>query len=289
MSEDLTQDAVANQAQAQAESGAQEQTGGGDSTQAIGETTGVQSEQADNAKEEGLGPDNLAPELESQRKELLRDYHAKTQKYAAEKRDLEAKLAQSQKDSEVLQALMQKKWFVDAANAEKARRSGFQADLTDEEFESVRSDKRSFQEFLTRRDKALEAKLAEQIEMLKKDTQSVRIDRELDTLKAKYKDYGDVQGSGAMDKYLEKGYDREDAYKLAKQDSALKDTTARLQEEAARLLAAKKAGSVDKGGVPRTSGSRVIKVKPSVSFHELFDLAHEEVRNGRDFVLEKER
>ena len=62
----------------------------------------------DNAQ---LGPDNLAPELEAQKKELLRDYHEKMQAIATEKKQLGGDLYKYKQHSGMLEKLMTQDLF----------------------------------------------------------------------------------------------------------------------------------------------------------------------------------
>ena len=282
MPDALAEDAVADQASGSSESGVQGQTGGGGNRGAIGETGRVQSTQDDNAKGDNLGQDNLPPELDEQRKELLRGFHEKTQAFSEEKRTLEGKLLQAQQDSEVLAKLMQQEWFNKAATEEKARRSGVSPKMTDDEFEALRSDKQAFEQHLERREKALERAMLEKLELVRRDTDGIRLERQVDFLKSKYSDFDALMKNGAMKKYLDEGISFENAYRLAKDD--IPKSPAKLQEEAQKLLAAKRAGSVDRGGVTGASGNRVIKVKKGLNMNELWALAEA----NPDATLEKE-
>jgi len=288
MADTITQDGVADQTAVTAESDAHGAVGGGQEQTAIGETGGVQSEQGDNAK---LGPDNLAPELEAQKKELLRDYHEKMQSIASEKKQSQGDLEKFKQHSGMLEKLMTQDWFKEAYQLEREKRDGgVTEEITPDTLQTITSDPKAFQEYLDKREKRIERLVSERLGLVQKETANIKSEREFETLATKHSDLRELNDKGALAKYLDKGYELEDAYRLAKNDVAPKQTAAKLQEEAAKLLAAKRAGAVDKTGSAGIRGSKVIKINPKkVSFDQLFDLTHNELASGnQDFVLEKE-
>src|SRR3990167_835923 len=122
------------------------------------ETTSVQTDGQIVNGDVKLDASNLPPELEETRKQLLRDYHAKTQKLSEENKKVsddrlrfERDLETFKTDSETLKRLLAQDWFNKAAEDERAKRSGKVDDmqLTDEQFEIVRNDKEAFRRFVT--------------------------------------------------------------------------------------------------------------------------------------------
>src|SRR3990167_4546378 len=106
-----------------------------DSSKATSSDGGAQS--ADAADSDSLTDAQVPPELEETKKNLLRDYHAKMAEFAI-----------AQKDSTTLQKLFQQEWFKRAMDAEKSKKSGaaLAFELTDDQFEAAKSDKRAFLE-----------------------------------------------------------------------------------------------------------------------------------------------
>ena len=282
---DLTQEAVADQATGETESSAQ--ASGGGQAEAIGETRSVQATQEANADGEQEG-NTLPPELAAKEKELMRGFHEKTQALAKRERELLADADKFKSESDTLQQLVQTEWFKKAAQAEKARRNGESQELTDEDFEAVRSDKRAFNDYLKRRDDSLETRIKSEIARVAKATESLHEDRELERLEDKYgDDFKTLKSDGGLDKYLKQGYSYEDAFIKADFEANRSTRTQKLSEEAQRLITAKKAGSVDKPGVTRVSGSQVFKAK-NKSFSDVFDRVMEAARQGQRVEINTE-
>lgn len=241
--------------------------------------------QSEGQTDSEIGPKELPAELEATRKELLRDYHKKTQALAEERKALEADLSRYKQDAESLYALSQQDWFRAAVSAEKNRRSGKATEISDEEFESIRSDKRAFQEFLGKREKSivegLESKFKADFESLSKSQQELLTSKEFD---AAAKAYGqafiDANEAGELDAYLEKDFDYETAFKLAMQDKGLVAKKAQAKESGSP-----KSGAVERTGMPAARGGLVVKAK---NLDEAFDAAFEMARRGhKDYSIER--
>lgn len=283
---DLTQEAVADQATETVEPGSTTEPRG-DQTQAIGETGSVQATQEANAdgKQEGS---TLPPELVAKEKELMRGFHEKTQALAKREKELLAEAEKFKSESDTLQQLVQTDWFKKAAQAEKDRRNGASQELTDEDFETIRSDKRAFNDYLKRRDDSLETKIKSEISRLAKATESLHVDRELESLAKSYgEDFTKLKDEGALDKYLKQGYGYEDAFIKADYERSKSTRSQKLTDEAQRLITAKKAGSVDKPGVTQVRGSQVLKAK-NRSFDDVFAQAFAAAKRGERVEINTE-
>ena len=282
---DLTQEAVADQATGETESSAQ--ASGGGQAEAIGETRSVQATQEANADGEQEGS-TLPPELAAKEKELMRGFHEKTQALAKREKELMAEAESFKSESETLRQLVQTEWFQKASKAEKDRRTGVSQEMTDEDFEAIRSDKRAFNEYLKRRDESFESKIKSEIARVAKATEALHADKEMESLAKTYgEDFTKLKDEGALDKYLKQGYGYEDAFIKADYERSKSSHSQKLTEEAQRLITAKKAGSVDKPGVTRVSGSQVFKAK-NKSFSDVFDRVMDAARQGQRVEINTE-
>jgi len=267
---------VADQAGEVAESSA-EATGGGQ-TQAMGETASVQPLQEGNATEEQQGA--LSPELEAQRKELMRGFHQKTQELAAEKRALESEARKYREEAEKFARLQQTPWFQKAVETESAKLKGIGPELGAEEFQALQTDPRAFQEYLKRRDQAVEDRLVARLTPLFEETKGLKQGRELDNVSRTYGDeFKQANETGKLDKYTQRGYDLEGAFLAYKGEEAIKGNGQRVKVEAQKLLDAKRAGAVEKPGVTSVRGGQVIKTKGR-NFDDVFREVFNATANG---------
>lgn len=268
------------------ESGSEELGGGGteDSTQ----ITDVQPDGTGNDGSGEESPDNdLPPELQEARKKLFRDYHEKTQKLAEERKALEGKLTDLQKSHQALTELMQDEGFKHWYKSEKARRTGAviaEEDLSDEAFDKIRNDPRAFREHLNRYAQSIEARVLEKTSRADREVRELRTELEHEKLSKRYPDFKKVLDSGVLDSFKRDGYSDETAYALYKLRNSATDDK-KVQAEAQRVLAERRAGAVDRPGVTQVRGERVIKAK---TFEEFFDRAMDETRAGNsNFRAEK--
>lgn len=254
------------------------------------ESQGVQSpEQGDNSDE--LGPNNLPPELENTRKELLRDYHAKLQSSREDKLRFEAELQDKRAKAETLGNLFQQDWFKKALEDEKARRNGtFQeTQMTDEQFELVKNDKTAFMKLVSGlAEKMVTTKVDPVISNHQANLEDIQLEREFESAKGKFKDFESLNSKGALDSYLEEGYDFATAYKLYKADNIKEsDIDARASEKARELLDESRNGAISKGGLTKASGSRVLEAS---NFDDAFDqVFHAYERGEKDVKVNRKK
>lgn len=231
---------------------------GGEQSQDIAGDNSVQPQGNDgNANQ----PENLPPELEGVKKKLFQDYHDKTQKLAVERRELEGKMKDLGTSQQVLSQLMEAGWFREAYQNEKARRSGQVSELTDEQFESVKNDKRAFHEYIRKQAEAIaESRMGPELGKTKQELKAIQHEREFDIVAKQYPDFKALNDRGAFDDDLQKGFDYKTAYARYKLGDGSNDKSS-IEREAERILAARKAGSVDRPGGPNPRGQRIIKAK----------------------------
>lgn len=284
----LTQDAP-DKAAGEAESGAQEQTGGGqDPALDIGGDKGAQPKGTEGSAE-NLGPDNLPPELEESRKALLRDYHEKTQKQAAERKQWDEEKKQLKSNSEVLQRLFEEPWFKKAYESEKATRSGatLSQDLSEDQLQDFSANPRKFVEFMQKYlETVVENKLAPSLKRTANEVNGLKAEREKERLSDEHSDFKNAHDSGALDKYLEQGHGYESAYAMWRLKQGQRSLKGEVEKEAERILAARRAGAVERGGGPRVSGTHVLKAK---NLNDALDKAWEARSKGiTDLRIERE-
>ena len=274
--------AVVNQVEAAVESGAQ--ATGGDQADAINESPAVQSEgKADNQQGETIGPEKIPAELAETRKQLLADYHKKTQELANERKALEPLKG----ESETLRKLMEADWFKQAYAAEKEARQGRVSQVPDEALSNVGLSREAFELVKSSLAKEFEAKYGRQLSSTAQTVENLAMEKEFMTFAKANPDAVDLRERGLLDPYLKKGADYELAYKAAKFDLEKIEGPARTQQKAAEILSAKKAGSVDKGGIPKVTGQRIMQTKGKSLDQILTDLFHAESR-GESVKIERE-
>ena len=281
--------AVADQP-TEAESVSAEQDGGG-APEGIGETDGVQpeGEARGNAEQESIGPDNLSPELEEQKKNLLKDYHAKTQALAGKERELSSRAEEGERVSKTFQKLLNQDWFKKAYADFKAGRQAQAFEVTDEQFQAAVQDKRAFQELLDKRVEAIiQAKYGERLAQYDQELGELRGNSEVKDLKDSYKDFGDYHADGSLKPYLNKGYDMKAAYALAKLDAGKTGGEQQVQKGVQERLQTMKKGAVATRGVAKVTGSPVLKVKKGEDPWSIFDKMFEASMKNPDVRLESE-
>lgn len=294
MLDDLNPGAVAADPSVATDPGSEGASGGGE-TGGSGEGQGAQA-QGDSASAQGqplLGPKELPPELEEARKNLLKDYHAKTQGLAKQRKDFEgehSRLKGYEQDARALAELMGQEWFKKAMDTEKKRRAGSASvsNLSDDEFQAIKDDKHAFGNLVDQRVEAiLESKLGSSVQDLGKSLKKLQEDREFERVAGKYKDFDSLHDKGLLGAYFERGYGPEDAYIRYHWDNGrVRPNGESLEQEVEKLLAAKKAGSVEKPG-PASVGNaaKVIKAK---NFSDAFDRVFAAIQAGEhDVRVEK--
>ena len=289
MTMNLTQDA-ADQGQEGAESGALEgQTGGGDNSRGpIGGDKGVQPEGAE-GNAENLGNENLPPELEESRKALMQDYHEKTQKLATERKQWDEERKQLKSNSEVLQRLFDEPWFKKAYDSEKAARSGATAsqDLSEEQLQEFNANPRKFVEYMQKHlETVVENKLGPSLKRTASEVNGLKAEREKERLSDEHSEFSGALESGALDKYLDQGHGYESAFAMWRLKSGQRSLKSEAEKEAERILAARRAGSVERTGAPRVNGTQVFKAKNlDDALTKAFDAR---MKGVTDFRLERE-
>ena len=291
METNLTHD-VANQAAGEVESGAlnKEQTGGGlPPAGAIGDDKSAQPKGAEGSAE-NVGADDLPPELEESRKALLRDYHEKTQKIAVERKQWDEERKQLKSNNDVLQRLFDEPWFKKAYESEKAARNGaaLPQDISEEQLQELGANPRKLVEFIQKYlETVVENKLAPSLKRTDNEVRGLKADREKERLGKEHEDFTDILGSGVLDKYLDQGHGYESAYANWRLKQGVRSLKGEAEKEAERILAARRAGVVEKAGAPKVNGTQVFKgVK---TLNDALDKAWEARMKGiTNFRLERE-
>lgn len=254
------------------------------SVETPGSDSGTQSDSASDSQDLGQA---VPPELEETKKNLLRDYHEKMASVKQEKEQFQSELAVARKDSATLQRLLQQEWFKQAVESEKARKAGspLSFELTDDQFEAARTDKRTFLE-LTKQiaQKVIESTVGDKLSHLSERTEALSSDREFERTAREYGDeFKTFKDAGKLDSYLKQGYDYETAFakaKLAERGKSPDDVSKKAEE----LLRQRKQQVTEKDG-KRASGSRVIKAK---TFDEAISRSLDALLQGdKDFKLAK--
>lgn len=275
-----------DQTAAASESGAHEPTGGGSA--AIIDDKTVNTDNSASANGEPLDQEQPSPELEQTRKELLRDYHGKTQKLSTREKQLESEWGSYKKDAETLYGIMEQPWFKKAMADEKARRSGNAADLdlSDDQFVAALSDKTAFTKMVRQVAESIaERKVGEKLSPAQEELQALKADREFQAVAAEHPDLKKLNQDGLLDEYLKQGYSYAVAYKLYKFDH--QESAEQVERKAQELLQTKKAGSVEKTGVPKLNGAA--KVYKAKTWDQAFDRAWEALQRGEtDARIERE-
>lgn len=254
---------------------------GGEETTDIEQSSDAQSDgQTDSKSEDILHKKELPPELEATRKELLKSFHQKTQALSAKEKEFERYAS----DAKMFYELGQEKWFKDAVAAEKARRAGATQEISDEEFETIRSNKKAFQDFLSRQNKAvaesLKSEFKGEFEKLSKNQKEILAEKEFDDVAGVYgQDFIEANDTNALDSYLDKGYSYEDSFKLYMQDQG------KVAKKADSRPAPSRSAVIEKRGAPSARGSAVVKAKNlDDALNRAFDLAR---KGQKDYRLEK--
>jgi hypothetical protein len=272
------------------ESEAQAIGGGGEGEAIAGSQEGVQDagRESNAASESLMDKTDLPPELEDTRKSLLKDYHAKMQAFAEKERQMQAETAAFKEDSQTLRQLAQTDWFRKALEAQRAERNGngqASLDLTDEQFETIRNDKRAFAEFVSGlAEKVAEKKFGPKLNATQEKLGRFEEAKEIEQLSAKYPGFSELKASGALDVHLKQGSDYKTAYALAMLDNPQKSQSTKQadpQVEAERLLAAKKNGSVPNSGLGTRGKAPVVNVKKG-NLDDLMDKLGDLARKGQD-------
>mgnify|MGYP001612481006 CR=1 FL=1 len=240
------------------------------------EVSGAQDDGGTSSAEDGSAQ-NLSPELEATRKELMRDYHSKMQTIKEDRLRFETESEKLKTANSTLEQLMQQEWFKNAANAERARRQGQITDfnLTEEQFEAAKTDKSAFLKLVqTVADQVASARVGKvepELGDTRKRLDAMATDRDLERVASnpKYKDFKALNDKGALDVYLKKGHDFETAYAKYKLEHPSAPAAAPITDED------KRSGSVSAGGATQVRGQRVIEAK---NFEDAWDqvwAAHE--------------
>jgi len=261
-------------------------------TGSVDSSGGVQSGAATDNPSSDIENADVPPELAETKKNLLRDYHEKMARLKDERGKYQSELDAAKKDSAVLQRLFQQEWFKKAMDSEKSRKAGaaLNFELTDEQFDSVRTDKRAFLE-LTRQvaEKIVEDKYGDRLSELGQTTSELRADREFDRVASRYgEDFTRLNDEGALDPYLKAGFDYDTAYAKASLAARTKGggMDGAVRKEAERLLMSRKQQTVEKTGAGKVGGSKVIKAR---NFSDAISKSLEALMSGdKDFKLAKE-
>ena len=274
----------------EAESGDNSATGGGAADATVDNREG-QAEGQEDTGADSLERKDLPPELEEVRKNLLRDYHSKTGKLAEERKLLQAKYERDAADAKALREIATEDWFKSAIDAEKKRRSGTVEDteMSDEEFQQVRDDKRAFADLINKRiNSVLEARLGAELSSHRKEIMELRRDREHERLADEHGvTFTKAKSDGALDEYVQKGYSLEDAFaKYMLKNKQRQPDNKDVEREAERLLAAKKNGSVNKDGTMSPRGVRVVQAG---NFSDVVDHVWKASQEGQKVKIERKR
>ncbi len=262
-----------------------------------GESGTIEGQDGDQAQGQGAIDDasqdeNLTPELQAAKKQMAAGFHKKMQALAQEKREMQAKFGQFEQDAKTLYELATKPWFKEAL--EKSRRSGSAVrhqPLSDEEFQSITSNKQAFEGFLANRENALLESLRTQQEERfgKFGEKTEEIEAQLEFNKAAsrpgWSDFSELHDSGALESYIEQGLTYEQAYKMYKFDRGETENPKKVSAEAQRMLQAKRNGAVNRDGISGNRGGPVVKYK---TMGDAIRLALEQSAKGvKDFTLER--
>lgn len=238
-----------------------------------------------NAQQQDL-PVELQEKLKEKEKELMRGFHEKTQALAAEQKLLEARYAEAIKDQQTLHAIAGQEWFRNAAQGEKAKRSGVSSEITREQFDAIKDDPRAFQDFLRQRDESvaarIEAKFEQKLQGLSKSQQELLTSREFDAAVDKFgEDFQAAVDSKALAPYL-KDYDYATAYKLYCQDHG---KVAGKRQAPSLDAAQRRSASVEKPGMSQHRGGPTVKAKNlDDALNRTFELL---LKGQKDFRVER--
>ena len=266
---------LAHEVGAQSTEGVESDKVGGDTGADSAEKEGVQSTGQDNSDDSILSGKDLPPELEEARKKLFQDYHDKTQKIAADKKNFEGKIKDLEYSHTLLNQVMEQDWFKAAYAAEKAKKTGLDAtkELSDDEFETVKNDKRAFMELVRKQAEAImESKYGNKLSGADRELRELRSEREKERMASKHEGFKQALESGALDEFLKANSNYETAYALhTLRNGGPKSDADSVDQRVREVLASRRAASVDKPGVTSAKGVRVIK--GARNWQEAFDLA----------------
>ena len=274
------------------ESGAKA-TGGVDAG-AIDETQSIQSGQEDNAGGNqdllDIDPQSLSPELREQHQNMLRDYHAKTQKLSEDRKIMEARGERDAKDAGTMAELSKQEWFKQAISNERARREGRSVDQTQaldaDTHRAMVEDPRAFEDYIDRRFERMTQQYRSELGRKTSEIGDLKADLSLSLVQGRLgKPFQDAYEKGLLDKYINEGLSHENAFKSYVFDNGGNGgSSQQVRDEAEKLIARKKNGSLGKNGAPRVKGSRVVKAE---TFDEAFDAAWKAASKNETIQLER--
>ena len=257
----------------EAESGAEATGGGDDGSNADSQESSTQGQEGNTSEGSLLEDGNLSPELEETRKQLMADYHSKTQKLAEEKRQLESQMSGFQEKAGMLDKLLGQDWFVKAL---ESRRGGQQEPgLSQEELERAgigQEQMSAFEKIIQARMKSELQKLEPTLKAHNAEIREMKLEKERGVFRKVYPDFAQVEKSEAYQK-LEAQHGPKTAYALARLEVSPQSST----QEAERILAARKAASVAKGGPTKVDGKKVFK---SRNFRETLGILKDVIESG---------
>lgn len=263
----MSNEAVVDQTATDIESGAD--ATGGDAAD-IDENADLQSSQ-DDKDAQAVADANLPPEVIEAKKNLVKDYHAKTQKLAKQQRLFESENASFKQDAEFFRSLAKQPWFVEAYDSQRKGKVE-EFNLSKEEFDEATTSPDAMAKIMRRAFETWgKSMFGNELGQTKQTLIKLQEQQEISQLSVKYPDFKPMLDSGELRGYLDKGQGFASAYALAKLEDggpdALEDE-AKAEAAAEKLLKKKKAAAVSKGGVATPKGARIVKAK---SFEDAFD------------------
>ncbi len=260
-----------------AESGALAAAGGGEGlSNAEGQERSTQGQEGNGSEGGLLESEGVLPaEVEETRKQLMKDYHAKTQALAEKTRQMEAQMSGFQEKATMLDNLLKQEWFVETLEARRNGKNGQAQGLSAEELEKVGISPEQAATF----EKIVQAKVDAQVRQLvpelkkhRSELEEIRLEKAKAEFAKGHPDFDQVTKSEAFKKHSE-NYDFKAAYALARMESGPQSST----QEAERILAARKAASVLKGGPTKVDGKKVVK---SRDFRHTLSLLKDQLESG---------
>lgn len=246
-----------------------------------GEGTGTNGEaQAEGTASNALGVE-VPDGLKEKEKELLKAFHSKTQALADKEKSLEA----HKHDAETLYELVSQPWFKDAYKQFREGNNS-QKEMSDEEWDSLRQDKRAFNEFLSKRDKAtadsLRSEFRNELGKLSKEQKEIQSSLEFKKTAEEFgEDFVSAQKDGSLKEYLDEGHNLRRSYQLFKSD---RGEVAKKSEK--QSVDSKRSGTVEKNGLSSARGGKVYKAGSlDAALNQIFDAA---ARGEKDYRVSKE-
>ena len=261
-------------------------TGGGDGSTTESAATD-QTQEQESSEDTNLVKD-VPEQLKAKEKELLQAFHKKTQELSQKERQLEAQSASYKRDAETMYKLADQPWFKSALEKQRSSKNGpGEVSISDEEFQTLTTNRPAFEQFLTSRDKqlydAIMAQMESRVGTSEKSNKEIKDQLEYDKTAKTFPEFSELHESGALEPWLKKGHSYEDAYGLYKFSQG--ENPQKVRDEAARLIAAKKNGSINKDGISGNKGGPVVKAK---NISQAIDRAFELISKGqKDFRIEK--